>query len=216
MVAFDPPTPGHSRAPLPGSTYPCFTQRIHPPLNGGLQTAPHSVASGGLRPPTQWTVDNSGGLRPPLSGQWGPPAPHSVDSGQQWTTWFLLMHNKRRLSDQNTDTPRPHAPPRVMARWPPPLRAMVVLGGPQERWSRPRSRSLALTLARKVRFKQRRARLKSQTKTLIRRASTAPPRDGALLATTTQSNGGARGASDAPFTADLATQCATSSARKSG
>ena len=33
-----------------------------------------------------------------------------------------------------------------MARWPPPLRAMVVLGQPHERRSRPRSRSLALTL----------------------------------------------------------------------
>ena len=98
LVAFDPPTPGHSRAPLPGSTYPCFTQRIHPPLNGGLQTAPHSVASGGLRPPTQWTVDNSGGLRPPLSGQWttvGASGPHSVDSGglRPPTQWTLSVNS---------------------------------------------------------------------------------------------------------------------------
>ena len=51
-----------------------------------------------------------------------------------------------QVSDQNTDALRGHAPPRVMARWPPPLRAMVVLGQPHERRSRPRSRSLALTL----------------------------------------------------------------------
>ena len=35
-----------------------------PPLSGQWTTVgasgPHSVASGGLRPPTQWTVDNSG------------------------------------------------------------------------------------------------------------------------------------------------------------
>ena len=72
--------------------------------------------------------------------------------------------NAPQVSDQNTDALRGHAPPRVMARWPPPLRAGLVLGEPQERRSRPKSRPLALTLAKE-----------SPVRTAMERASSLRP-----------------------------------------